>query len=49
MKSCYECEECIYIGEGDSICFKTQKSNPVVVLDDWSPTEHFGQCNNKEK
>lgn len=38
--NCLECEDCLYIGDGDSICQDTSR----LVLDDWAPTEHFGQC-----
>ena len=31
------CPNCIYIGEGDSICDVTQE----VVLEDWEPTDNF--------
>lgn len=45
MKTCFECEHCLYIGEGDSIC--TYCEEPKIVLDDWAPTEYFGTCNHK--
>mgnify|MGYP001515451052 CR=1 FL=1 len=31
------CPNCMYIGEGDSLCDVLQE----IVLDDWSPTEHY--------
>lgn len=31
------CPNCQYIGEGDSLCDVLQE----IVLDNWSPTEHF--------
>jgi len=34
------CDNCIYIGEGDSICDLIQE----IVLDDWMPTtEYMGE------
>ena len=31
------CPNCMYIGEGDSVCDVMQK----IVLDDWQPTDDF--------
>lgn len=31
------CDNCQYIGEGDSYCDVTRE----IVLEDWKPTEHF--------
>ena len=31
------CDNCIYIGEGDSVCDVTHK----IVLSDWVPTDDF--------
>jgi len=31
------CEQCIYIGEGDSICEVTH----AIVLSDWIPTDAY--------
>lgn len=40
-QTCSNCEECNYIGEGDSIC----DNDPTkVVISDWVPTEHFNWC-----
>jgi len=43
MKSCQECDECVYIGEGDFICVKYDL--PVIVLEEFSdPTEYYRWC-----
>lgn len=44
MKECIGCDDCMYIGDGDSICDKTYK----LVLDDWEPTDNYGNCNEEE-
>lgn len=31
------CPNCMYIGDGDSLCDVLQE----IVLEDWTPTEHF--------
>ena len=31
------CPNCLYIGEGDSLCDVLQE----IVLEDWTPTEHY--------
>ena len=31
------CPNCLYIGEGDSLCDVLQE----IVLEDWMPTEHY--------
>ena len=41
---CYQCDKCIYIGEGGYICDMTAD----VVIDDWTPTENFYECVGKE-
>lgn len=37
---CHTCPNCIYIGDGDSMCDETNQ----IVLIDWEPTEHYGCC-----
>ena len=38
---CNNCENCTYIGEGDSICILEE---PVLILEDWTPTSDFYYC-----
>lgn len=40
-KICLNCANCIYIGEGCSIC---DVDEPVVVLEDFTPTENYWKC-----
>lgn len=44
QKICNECENCLYIGEGDSIC----ELNNEIVLEDWTPTDKFMWCQFKK-
>lgn len=37
------CDHCTYIGEGDFIC-DSGPGEPVLVVDDWEPTENYLQC-----
>lgn len=39
------CDNCIYIGEGDSIC---DVEDPILVLEDWEPTDDFFWCGGSE-
>lgn len=43
-KHCYNCEKCLYIGEGGYMC---EASNDIVI-DDWTPTDDFCSCKGKE-
>lgn len=43
-KSCNDCEHCMYICEGDSIC----DINNKIILDDWTPTDEYFWCNGKK-
>lgn len=43
MNNCFECENCIYIGEGDYFCDNIMD----FVIEDWLPSESFGGCNNE--
>lgn len=40
---CMNCDHCIYIGEGDSICDADYE--PVLIMADWEPTDDFWYCN----
>lgn len=46
-KSCFGCDCCLPIGEGDHLCDEIME----IVLCDYEPTEHFGGCvrHRKEK
>ena len=50
MKVCSPetCDHCMYIGEGDFICFKgideVNKLEGVVVMEDWEPTDMYLHC-----
>lgn len=47
--SCYRCEHCNYIGDGDHICSKYEEDpDRAVVISDWEPTENYLQCKRKE-
>lgn len=42
MKRCEDCDECVYICEGDFIC---TKGEPHIILTDFSTqTEYYGWC-----
>lgn len=43
---CNNCEHCIYIGEGASIC--DADVEPKIILDDWIPTDDFWWCAGSE-
>lgn len=43
---CLNCINCVYIGEGDSIC--DADDTPKLILDDWTPTDDFWWCNGSE-
>lgn len=38
---CINCEHCIYIGDGDSIC---DANEPRIILADWEPTDDYWYC-----
>lgn len=40
--NCYECENCVYIGDGGSACMEDYGK---IVLEDHEPTEDFYWCN----
>lgn len=43
MNNCFECENCIYVGEGDYFCDNIME----FVIEDWLPSEYFGGCKNE--
>lgn len=42
MNNCFECDNCVYVGEGDFFCDKVMD----FVIDDWLPADSFGGCKN---
>ena len=40
-RNCHNCDCCIYIGEGDSIC---DADEPRMILADWEPTNDYWYC-----
>ncbi|WP_315069668.1 hypothetical protein [uncultured Clostridium sp.] len=48
MKKCENCDDCVYIGEGDYICIKGDE--PGVVIEEFIiATDEYGSCKNKIK
>lgn len=46
METCNNCDECVYIGEGDYACIK--EGEPKIVIVGFStPTKDHGWCKNK--
>lgn len=45
--SCEVCSECEYIGEGTFVCMKCMP--PLVVMEDYTPTDDFGNCPKAEQ
>ena len=43
-KSCFECDKCQYIGDGDHLC----EVSMTLVTDDWEVTDDFYHCGGKE-
>lgn len=43
---CLTCSNCIYIGEGDSIC--DADDTPMLVLEDFTPTDDYWWCAGSE-
>lgn len=37
IKSCYDCDNCVYVGEGGFMCLHTNK----IVMDDFMPTDDY--------
>lgn len=44
VKTCLDCDHCIYLGEGDHLCDLVDK----FITEDWEPTEMFYNCMGKE-
>lgn len=42
--TCFDCANCMYIGEGDHIC----DVDMTLVVDEWDPTDEFYHCGGKE-
>jgi len=40
------CDNCQYIGEGDFICDDAPEG-PVIVAEDWEPTENYLRCKSR--
>lgn len=45
-KGCQNCDECVYIGEGDYACMKEEPK--IVLTEHVIPTDDFGWCNSAE-
>jgi hypothetical protein len=45
MTNCYECDNCVYIGEGDYFC---DKVTYALVIENWLPSTGFGGCKNEK-
>lgn len=43
---CLNCNHCVYIGEGDSICDADRE--PYLIMADWGPTDEYWWCNGSE-
>ena len=43
-RNCHNCNNCVYIGEGDYMC---SMSNDIVI-ENWQPTEDYYSCEGKE-
>ena len=41
------CDNFCYIGKGDTVCMK--KLPPVLILDDWQPTDDFAWCESEKE
>lgn len=41
-RQCYQCGECEYIGEGTFACMLCIP--PVIVMENYIPTDDFGNC-----
>lgn len=47
IKSCDNCEHCIYAGEGDFACIE-DPSDAVFVKEEWIATEDYFRCGGKK-
>lgn len=43
-KNCYNCDNCLYVGEGGYIC----SQHNAIVLEEWQPTNQFCICEGKD-
>ena len=41
-ETCEQCENCVYIGEGDFIC---TLESPIIIMEDFCPNENYMYCN----
>ncbi|MFA7119869.1 MAG: hypothetical protein WC277_00145 [Bacilli bacterium] len=44
--NCFNCDNCLYIGEEDYICEDLGK--PLIVIADHQPYQYFNSCKNKK-
>ncbi|MDD4188140.1 MAG: hypothetical protein PHX04_05245 [Bacilli bacterium] len=44
--NCFNCDNCLYIGEGDYICEAMEK--PVIVITEYQPYKYFNFCKKKK-
>ena len=42
---CENCDECVYVGEGDSLCMERQE---IVLTDFGAPTDNYLCCRERE-
>lgn len=47
MKKCENCDECVYIGEGDYTCMENEPK--IVITEFIIATDDYGRCANKNK
>lgn len=45
-KTCYNCEECICVGEGGFLCCANKEHK--LVIDDFEPTDDFYWCKGRK-
>lgn len=46
-RDCEHCSSCEYVGEGTFVCMLSMP--PVIVVEDFMPTEDFGNCEKAER
>lgn len=46
-KTCSNCGNCQYIGDGDYACIASE-TEPVIVMEEHTPNENYCYCNGKE-
>lgn len=50
-KICINCDNCIYIGDGDYICdsmYDTEKNTPILIMEEHTPNDNYWCCNGTE-